>query len=128
MIMSIKALSLKTLIAGCGLTLLLAISGASAQTQDASQGKSLTARGKTVAAYLVTVPFGNDGTQRKWVYRVDCGDLYYELEGGYGLSMTVGQEISFRIEKETAYVSDGKKETRYLVVGMGLPDQKQKSH
>jgi len=39
--------------------------------------------------------------------------------------LTIGQDIDFRMEKEKAYLKGEKKETKYRIVGMGKPDQKQ---
>ena len=62
---------------------------------------------------------------KKWIYRVNCGGLYYDLEGNKKPSLTIGQDIDFRMEKEKAYLKGEKKETKYRIVGMGKPDQKQ---
>jgi hypothetical protein len=68
---------------------------------------------------------GSVGTLKRWVYRVDCGDLYYDLQGGRKPALTVGDKVAFRIEKQRAYVDDGKKGQRYNIVGTGKSDQKQ---
>jgi len=56
---------------------------------------------------------------------VDCGDLYYDLQGKGKPSLSIGQDVNFRIEKQEAYLNDGKKGTRYRVVGTGKSEQKQ---
>jgi hypothetical protein len=55
---------------------------------------------------------------------VDCGDLYYDLQGRGKPSLTVGEKVAFRIEKQKAYVDDGKKGQRYDIVGTGKSEQK----
>jgi len=52
----------------------------------------------------------------------DCGDLYYDLQGGGKPSLTVGQDVTFRIEKQKAYLDDGKNGERYNIVGTGKSD------
>jgi hypothetical protein len=64
------------------------------------------------------------GTVRTWIYRVDCGDLYYDLQGSGKPSLAVGQDVTFRIEKQKAYVDDGKNGKRYKIVGTGKSDLK----
>jgi hypothetical protein len=128
MMKSMKTINLRIMIAGSAVALLLAAAGASAQ--DATQEKSYPVHGKVVSARAVGEAVGSAGivgTVNKWVYRVDCGDLYYELRGKGKPSLTIGQDIEFRLKKQDAYLKGEKKETKYKVVGMGKPDQKQKS-
>jgi hypothetical protein len=42
---------------------------------------------------------------------VDCGELYYDVQGGAKPPLTVGQNVTFRIEKQKAYLDDGKNES-----------------
>ena len=56
---------------------------------------------------------------------MDCGGLYYDLQGGGKPTLTAGQNVTFRIEKQKAYLDDGKNGKRYTVVGTGKSDQKQ---
>jgi hypothetical protein len=125
---NIKITNCRTLIAGSIVALLLAAAGASAQ--DAPKEKSYPVHGKVVAAHLGGEAVGSAGvvgTINRWVYRVDCGDLYYDLRGKGKPSLTIGQDIEFRLEKQDAYLKSEQKEIKYKVVGMGKPDQKQKS-
>jgi hypothetical protein len=120
-------ISPKFLIARGCLTLLL-IAGAA--VQDSAQAKSYPEHGKVIAAHLGIETVGSAGvvgSLKRWVYRVDGGNLYYDLQGNRKPSLTIGQDIDFRIEKEKAYLKGDKKETRYRVVGMGKPDQKPSS-
>jgi hypothetical protein len=123
-----KALNRRVLIAGSVLAMFLAVAGASAQ--DAAKEKSYPVHGKVVTAHIEGEAVGSAGivgTMDRWVYRVDCGDLYYDLRGKRKPSLTIGQDIEFRLEKQDAYLKGGQKETKYKVVGMGKPDQKKKS-
>ncbi|HWX54993.1 MAG TPA: hypothetical protein VN176_10435 [Verrucomicrobiae bacterium] len=124
---SMKAMNCGGLIAGSALSVLLAITGASAQ--NAAKEKLYPVHGKVITARIEGEAVGSAGivgTVKRWVYQVDCGDLYYDLRGKGKPSLTVGQDIDFRIEKENAYLKGEKKEIKYRVVGMGKPDQKQK--
>jgi hypothetical protein len=102
-----------------------------AWAQDATTDKSYPQHGQVIAAHLGISNTGGNGfavaSWRSWVYRVDCGDMYYELEGSSKLSFTIGQGIDFRMEEEKAYLKGDKdKETKYRVVGMGKSDASQK--
>jgi hypothetical protein len=115
------------------IVLLFVAVGAWAQdaTQAATNDKSYPQHGQVIAAHLgISNTTGNGfavASLRKWVYRVDCGELYYEIEGGNKLSFTIGQGIDFRMEEEKAYLKGDKdKETKYRVVGMGKSDARQK--
>jgi hypothetical protein len=57
---------------------------------------------------------------------VDCGELYYDVQGGAKPPLTVGQNVTFRIEKQKAHLDDGGKNgKRYSIVGTGKSGQKQ---
>ena len=87
-------------------------------------------KGKVVAARVSEhtdyVPLSTDsrGTthggeafvQRKWVYRVETDDGFYELAGGKKPSMAVGDVVEFRIEKGTGRVRAGDKEKKYPII------------
>ena len=123
-----KAINRRALIAGSVLAMFLAVTEASAQ--NATKDKSYPVHGKVVAAHVGGEAVGSAGivgTINRWIYRVDCGDLYYDLQGKGKPSLTIGQDIEFRLEKQNAYLKSEQKETKYKVVGMGKADQKQKS-
>jgi hypothetical protein len=125
---STEAINCGVLIAGSVLAMFLAVTGASAQ--DQSSAKSYPVHGKVVASHIGGEAVGSAGivgTINRWIYRVDCGDLYYELQGKGKPSLTIGQDITFRLEKQNAYLKSDQKETKYKVVGIGKVDQKQKS-
>ena len=128
MMKSMKVISRTVMISGSVLALLCAVAGASAK--DAAKEKSYPVHGKVVTAHVEGEAVGSAGivgTVNRWVYRVDCGDLYYELRGKGKPSLTIGQDIEFRLEKQNAYLKLEQKETKYKVVGMGKPDPKPKS-
>jgi len=87
-------------------------------------GKVVSARIASETVGSVVMGVGSVGQIKKWVYRVDCSDHYFELQGGGKQSLQVDQKLDFRIEKGKAYLPDGKKERSYRVVGMGKIDQK----
>jgi hypothetical protein len=90
--------------------------------QPAPQPNPYPEHGQVIATRLggeAVGSAGSVGTLNRWIYRVDCGDLYYDLRGGRKPSLTVGQNVAFRIEKQKAYVDDGKKGQRYNIVGTG---------
>jgi hypothetical protein len=122
-----NAINRGLLAAGSVLTLLLVAVGAWAQA--ATNDKSYPQHGQIIAAHLgISNTAGNGfavASWRKWIYRVDCGDLYYELEGGNKLVFAMGQSVDFRMEDENAYLK-GDKETKYRVVGMGKSEARQK--
>jgi hypothetical protein len=121
-----NAVSPRLLIARGSLALLLVVAGVAAQ--DTSKGKPYPEHGKVIAAHLGTEAVGSAGvvgSLKRWVYRVDCGDLYYDLQGKGKPSLSIGQDVNFRVAKEKVYLDDGKNGTRYRVVGMGKSDQKQ---
>ncbi len=127
---NIKAINRRVLIAGSVLAMFLAVTGTSAQNQSSAKEKSYPVHGKVVAAHVGGEAVGSAGivgTINRWIYRVDCGDLYYDLQGKGKPSLTIGQDIAFRLEKQNAYLKNEQKETKYKVVGMGKADQKQKS-
>jgi hypothetical protein len=125
-----NAIRRRLLATSSALTLLLVVVGAWAQ--DATNDKAYPQHGQVIAAHLgISNTAGNGfavASWRKWIYRVDCGDLYYELEGGNKLSFTMGQNVDFRMEEENAYLKGDKdkKETKYRVVGMGKSEATQK--
>jgi hypothetical protein len=49
------------------------------------------------------------------VYKVRNADMDFELEGRTRLS--IGDQVSFRIEKNRVYVQDGSKERKFSLVG-----------
>jgi hypothetical protein len=108
----------KLLLARASLALLLVAAGIAAQ--EAPKGKVYPEHGKVIAAHLGTETVGSAGvvgSLKRWVYRVDSGDLYYDLQGNGKSSLSIGQDVDFRIEKGQAYLNDAKKGTRYRVVG-----------
>jgi hypothetical protein len=124
-----KVTNLRMMIAGSALALLWVVSGASAQ--DATQEKSYPVRSKVISAHVGGEAVGSAGivgTIKRWIFRVDCGDLYYDLQGKGKPTLTIGQDIDFRIEKQKAYMKgENNKETKFPIVGMGKPDPKPKS-
>ena len=115
----------KLLIARWPLMLFLIASAAAAQNETKQTASPI--HGQVLAAYLgaeATGSAGIVGTVKKWVYRVDCGDHYYDLQGKRKQSLSIGQEIDFRMDKEKAYLLGDKKGTSYRIVGMGKADQK----
>jgi len=115
----------KLLVALASLALLLAAGVAAQQAPKPSlypeHGQVITTRlgGEAVGSAGIV------GTVNRWIYRVDCGELYYDLQGGGKPSLTIGQNVAFRIEKQKAYLDDGKNGKRYNIVGTGKSDQKQ---
>jgi hypothetical protein len=85
-------------------------------------GNVVSARIATETVGSVVMGVGSVGQLKKWVYRIDCGDHYFELQGGGKQTLKVDQKLDFRIEKGKAYLPDGKKEASYRVVGMGKTD------
>ena len=62
------------------------------------------------------------GSLKGWVYRViavTSTTIFREAEKP---SLTVGQDVTFRIEKQKAYLDDGKNGERYNIVGTGKSD------
>ena len=115
----------KLLVALASLTLLLA---AIVAAQQAPKPNPYPEHGQVISTRLGAEAVGSAGvvgSLERWIYRVDCGDLYYDLQGGRKPSLTVGQDVRLRIEKQKAYVDDGKNGKRYDIVGTGKPDQKQ---
>jgi len=86
-------------------------------------GKVVSARIASETVGSVVMGVGSVGQIKKWVYRVNCGDHYFDLQGGGKQSLQVDQALDFRIEKGKAYLPGGKKEASYRVVGMGKTDQ-----
>src|SRR5258708_8074848 len=80
---AMKITNWKILASGSALALLLFLVGAWAQS--AHTEKSYPQHGKVIAARLgITDTAGNGfgvASFKKWIYRVNCGDLYYDLEG-----------------------------------------------
>ena len=114
------------LIALASLVLLPLAAGVAAQ--QAPKPNSYPEHGQVIATRLGAEAVGSAGivgSLKRWVYRVDCGDLYYDLQGGGKSSLTVGQNVTFRIEKQKAYLDDGKNGKRYNIVGTGKSDPKQ---
>ena len=84
--------------------------------------------GQVIATRLAAEEVGSGGSVaslKRWIHRVDCGDLYYDLQGGRKASLAVGENVTFRIERQKAYLDDGKNGKRYAIVGTGKSDQKQ---
>ena len=116
----------KLLVALASLALLLLAAGVAAQ--QAPKPNPYPENGQVIATRLGAEAVGSAGSVgslKRWIYRVDCGDLYYDLQGGRKPSLTVGQNVTFRIEKQKAYLDDGKNGKRYNIVGTGKSDQKQ---
>ena len=116
----------KWLVALVSLTLLLLAAGVAAQ--QAPTPNHYPEHGQIIATRLGAEAVGSAGSVgslKRWIYRVDCGDLYYDLQGGGKPSLTLGQNVAFRIEKQEAYLDDGKNGKRYNIVGSGKSDSKQ---
>lgn len=106
----------------------LVLLAAGVAAQPAPTPNAYSEHGQVIATRLGAEAVGSAGsvgTLKKWIYRVDCGDLYYDLQGGRKPSLTVGQNVAFRIDKQKAYLDDGKTGKRYNIVGTGKSDQKQ---
>jgi hypothetical protein len=115
----------KFLLALASLVSFLLAAGVAAQ--PAPQTNAYPEHGQVIATRLggeAVGSAGSVGTLKRWIYRVDCGDLYYDLQGRGKPSLTVGEKVAFRIEKQKAYVDDGKKGQRYDIVGTGKSEQK----
>ena len=116
----------KWLVALVSLALLLLAAGVAAQ--QAPTPNHYPEHGQIIATRLGAEAVGSAGSVgvlKRWIYRVDCGDLYYDLQGGGKPSLTLGQNVAFRIEKQKAYLDDGKNGKRYNIVGSGKSDSKQ---
>jgi hypothetical protein len=50
------------------------------------------------------------------IYRVQTEGRFYELEGGRKPTLSVGDSVHFRIEKDAAYVQRGDKEDKYWIL------------
>lgn len=61
---------------------------------------------------------GMSVNRRRHIYRIETDTRFYELEGGRKPTLELNQSIEFRIEKESAYVQQGKKEEKYRIVGV----------
>jgi cold shock CspA family protein len=94
------------------------------QTRYSEHGSVVYARIASETVGSVVMGVGSVGQQKKWVYRVDCGDHFVELQGGGKQSLQMDQKVEFRIEKGKAYLPGDKKESSYRVVGMGKTDPK----
>ncbi len=104
----------KLLIARWSLMLFLIVSAGAAQNETKQTAYPI--HGQVVAAYLgaeATGSAGIVGSVKKWVYRVDCGDHYYDLQGQRKQSLNISQEIDFRMDKEKAYLLSEKKGASY---------------
>ena len=120
-----KTTSHNSMITQCLLFVLLLGMGASAQ--ETTKDKSYPLHGKVITAWKENNTAGSGGfvgTTQRWVYRIDCGDVYYDLRGKGKSSMDLGQEVTFRVEKEDGFVSTAPKEVKYKVVGFGKPEKK----
>ena len=116
----------KLLVALVSLALLLLAARVAAQ--QAPTSNPYPEHGQVIATRLGAEAVGSAGSVgslKRWVYRVDCGVLYYDLQGGRKPSLTVGENVAFRIEKQRAYLDDSKNGKRYDIVGTGKSDQKQ---
>lgn len=58
---------------------------------------------------------GQVHTARIPVYKVRTADMDFELEGRRGLK--IGDQVSFRVEKNKVYVRLGDKEQKFMLVG-----------
>jgi hypothetical protein len=113
-------------VARASLALLLIVGVVAAQ--EAPKGVPYPEHGKVIATHLgieTVGSAGSVGSLKRWIYRVDCGALYYDLQGGGKPSLSLGQDVTFRIEELNAYLNDGNKGQRYRIVGSGKSDQKQ---
>src|SRR5579864_9568415 len=105
------------------------------------QPKAYPERGRVVAVRFVTRnqliagnragnPYGlppSNGisvTHGYRVYRIETAGRFYELEGGRKPTMALGKTIYFRLEKQSAYVEEDKKERKYRIVGEELKPAK----
>ncbi len=116
---------MKTSIACCIPLLVIAIA---AIAQDAPKGKPFSEHGKVISARLAGEAVGSagvTGTLKRWVYHVDCGVHFYDLQGNRKQSLAIGQDVDFRIEKEKVYLPAEAKKASYRVVGLGTPSQNQ---
>jgi hypothetical protein len=117
----------KLLVAFASLALLPPAAGVAAQQEP--KPSPYPEHGQVIATRLGAEAVGSAdsvGSLKRWIYRVDYGNLYYDLRGGRKPSLTVGQKVTFRIEKQKVYLDDGGKNgKRYSIVGTGKSDRKQ---
>jgi hypothetical protein len=59
---------------------------------------------------------GGVHSRRIPVFKIQTEEMNYEVEGGKDL--TVGEELSFRLEKNTVYIQRGDKEKKVKLVGL----------
>ena len=94
-------------LASSGLLLL----AAEVAAQQAQKPNPYPEHGQIIATRLGAEAVGGAGVVgplKRWIYRADCSDLYYDLQGGRKTVLTAGQNVTFRIEKQKAYLDDGK--------------------
>jgi len=105
-----------------------ALLAAGVAAQQAPNPSPYPEHGQVISTRLAAEAVGSAGSVaslKRSIYRVDCGDLYYDLQGGRKASLAVGENVTLRIEKQKAYLDDGKNGKRYAIVGTGKSDQKQ---
>jgi hypothetical protein len=116
----------KLLVAFASLALLPLAAGVAAQQEP--KPTPYPEHGQVIATRLGAEAVGGAdsvGSLKRWIYRVECGDIYYDLQGGRNPSLTVGQNVTLRIEKQKAYLDDGGENgKRHSIVGIGKSDQK----
>jgi hypothetical protein len=81
----------KLLVAFASLALLPLAAGVAAQQEPYPE------HGQVIATRLGAEAVGSAdsvGSLKRWIYWVDCGDLYYDLQGGRKPSLTVGQNVT----------------------------------
>lgn len=53
---------------------------------------------------------------KTWVYRVETDDGTYEFEGGKRQNLKTGDDVEFRVEKDSVHVRAGAKDVKYRLV------------
>lgn len=61
---------------------------------------------------------GGSARSRRYVYCVETETKVYELEGKRKMMLELNEIVHFRVEKESAFVRQGKKEQKYRIVGV----------
>lgn len=59
---------------------------------------------------------GAVSSHRLPIYKIRAAGMDYELEGRRG-DLAIGDQLSFRVEKDRVYVQRGEKERRLILVG-----------
>jgi hypothetical protein len=104
---------------------------ATAISSAADHSKTYPEKGKVVAAnmterttYVPVSPPDSKGRSgggeafvgKTWVYRVETDDRSCEFEGGKKQSLRTGDDVEFRIEKDSVHVRAGAKDVKYRLV------------